>query len=143
MFEALLIKLALSKPFPSIFGEFPKNLPSPMVETKEDDITVKVWIVTEPNCIVRTYTTPEGPLVTEVTILDPESTKAKSVVDLISSIEGIDSEEKIQTFYGMDEDGCTMKTATNSGHLLLWERDPKTKAINKVTILYRRPSLQS
>jgi hypothetical protein len=144
MFKALLLSIfcclnSLSK----INGSYPKNLPEPNVTATEEGVSVRMWLLLDPKCVVESYTTPEGDLATQITILDPESTKPSSVVELVTSMEGIESDEQIQTLYGLDDDECTMKTATNTGHFILWERDPKTKNIHKVTILYHGKSLHS
>jgi len=141
MFKALLLSLmATLTPLDKTLGDYPKNLPEPDMQVEEEQDSIRFWITLEPKCLIQTYSTNEGVLATEITVLDPEETRPSNIVDLVTKLEGIEEESQTQTFLGMDEDACRMTTSTNTGHFILWERNPKTGAINKVTILYHKES---
>jgi len=140
MFKVLMLSLALhlcSAPFP-LRGDFPKGLPEPVHTVEDGSSGLRYWIVMDPKCVIESLYTDSGDYATEVTMLDPDNTLSADVVNFIYRLEGIQEEDSPMTFSGTDEDSCIMYTQTGSGHVLLWERNPKTGKILKVTILYQR-----
>jgi len=118
--------------------EYPKNMESPHFHVQENGDGIKYWIVLEPKCVVETVYTKGDPIGTEITILDPENTDQKSIVNFVNSIEGIDQETYPMTFAGMNEDHSQMYTLTSSEHILLWKRNPSTEKIEKIIIVYHK-----
>ena len=138
MIKTFILALALStKPtLREKIDDFPKNLPEPQYVIKEGESGIRFWILLEPKCIIENVYTSTEALGTEITFLDPENTKSSTAVELVNQIEDISQDSQCMTFAGTDKDACKMYTLTNSGHLVLWERDPVKGHIRKVTILY-------
>ncbi|NBV28121.1 hypothetical protein EBS02_03750 [bacterium] len=131
MIKNIIISLALCLAHTK--EQYPMNLTDPHYKVELENISLKYWIFLEPKCLIESTYDKSGIVSTELLVLEPNETNQNQIISLVSAIE---NETDPFIFGGTNKDKSKMVTISNSGHLILWERNQDTEKIIKVTIIY-------